>query len=117
MKIGLCVDDNSGFSVEEARDLDLGVVRMPISIDGKTFYQNINLDPQEFYNGLIDKNVHTSMPSPADTMKVWDDMLTRYDHIIYEPMSSGLSSTCMAAQGLAEMDEYFFQAEDGIRDA
>ena len=43
MKIGLCVDDNSGFSVEEARDLDLGVVRMPISIDGKTFYQNINL--------------------------------------------------------------------------
>ena len=27
MKIGLCVDDNSGFSVEEARDLDLGVVR------------------------------------------------------------------------------------------
>lgn len=106
MKIGLCVDDNSGFSVEEARDLDLGVVRMPISIDGKTFYQNINLDPQEFYNGLIDKDVHTSMPSPADTMKVWDDMLTRYDHIIYEPMSSGLSSTCMAAQGLAEMDEY-----------
>ena len=71
MKIGLCVDDNSGFSIEEARDLDLGVVRMPISIDGKTFYQNVNLDPQEFYNGLIDKDVHTSMPSPADTMKVW----------------------------------------------
>lgn len=106
MKIGICVDDNAGFSLKEAEDLDIGVVRMPIIIDGKEFFENINLDSKDFYGGLIDHDVHTSMPSPSDTLKVWDEMLTRYDHVLYMPMSSGLSSTTMAAKMLSEEDKY-----------
>lgn len=106
MKIGICVDDNAGFSLREAKDLDLGVVRMPILIDGQEYFENVNLQAKEFYGGLIDHDVHTSMPSPSDTFRVWDDLLTRYDHVLYMPMSSGLSSTMMAAIALSEEDKY-----------
>lgn len=106
MKIGICVDDNAGFSAREAKALDLGVVKMPVVIEGKEYFQNVDLTPQAFYGGLIDKEVHTSMPSPADTFRAWDDLLTRYDHVIYQPMSSGLSSTCMVAKVLSEEEKY-----------
>lgn len=106
MKIGVCIDDNSGFSLAEANDLGLGVVRMPIIIEGKTYYENIDLEPKKFYDELIDLEVHTSMPSPGDVMQVWNKMLETYDHIIYLPMSSGLSSSCQAASLLAQDDDY-----------
>lgn len=106
MKIGICIDDNAGFSQKEAEDLNIGVVRMPIIIDGKTYFENVDLDPRDFYGGLIDHEVHTSMPSPSDVMGKWREMLKTYDHIIYEPMSSGLSSSLMAAFNLAQDDEF-----------
>lgn len=106
MKIGVCIDDNSGFSLREAKDLGLGVVRMPIIIEGKTYYENIDLETKKFYDELIDLDVHTSMPSPGDVMVVWDNMLETYNHVIYLPMSSGLSSSCQAASLLAQDDNY-----------
>lgn len=106
MKIGICVDDNSGFSKKEAEDLGLGIVRMPIIIDGNTYFEGVNLDNAKFYDELIDRDVHTSMPSPADVMSTWDRMLETHDHVLYLPMSSGLSSSCQAAKMLADEEPY-----------
>ena len=42
------------------------------------------------------------MPSPADLMELWDELLKEYDEILHIPMSSGLSGSCHAAMGFAE---------------
>jgi len=42
------------------------------------------------------------MPAIADVTDVWDDILTKYDEIVYIPMSSGLSSSCQTAIMMAE---------------
>ena len=39
-------------------------------------------------------------------METWDDMLKEYETLIYIPISSGLSGSCMTAQGLAQDEEY-----------
>ena len=39
-------------------------------------------------------------------MAMWDAMLTEYDEIVYIPISSGLSGSCMTAQALAQDEPY-----------
>ena len=37
-------------------------------------------------------------------MSLWDDLLKEFDHIVYIPMSSGLSESCASALRVAEVD-------------
>lgn len=46
------------------------------------------------------------MPSPGDTMAVWDKLLAEAEAVVYIPMTSGLSSVVSVAQGLAQTPEY-----------
>ncbi|MCD8151823.1 MAG: DegV family protein, partial [Clostridiales bacterium] len=41
-------------------------------------------------------------PVVGEFIELWDRLLTAYDEIIHIPMSSGLSSTCSAAQMIAQ---------------
>lgn len=103
MKTGIVTDSNSGLSVEHAKKLDIGLVPMPFTIDEKEYYENITITREEFFSKLRSgAQVKTSQPSPESLMKIWDEMLTRYDNLIYIPMSSGLSGSIMTANMLAE---------------
>ena len=103
MKIAILTDTNSGISKEEAENKGIYVIPMPVLIDGEVFYEGENLTEEEFYRALTSgKDVSTSQPSPADVMDTWEDLFEMgYDQIVYIPMSSGLSGSCMAAKGFA----------------
>lgn len=106
MKTGIVTDSNSGLSVSHAKKLDIGLVPMPFTIDEKEYYENITITRSEFFAKLQEgAQVKTSQPSPESLMQIWDEMLTRYEKLIYIPMSSGLSGSIMTARMLAE-DEY-----------
>lgn len=106
MKTGIVTDSNSGLSVSHAKKLDIGLVPMPFTIDEKEYYENITITRSEFFAKLQEgAQVKTSQPSPESLMEIWDEMLTRYEKLIYIPMSSGLSGSIMTARMLAE-DEY-----------
>lgn len=106
MKTGIVTDSNSGLSVSYAKKLDIGLVPMPFTIDEKEYYENITITRSEFFAKLQEgAQVKTSQPSPESLMQIWDEMLTRYEKLIYIPMSSGLSGSIMTARMLAE-DEY-----------
>ena len=76
---------------------------MPFTIDGETFYEDINLSREEFFQYLADgKTVTTSQPMPGDVLKVWDELLETYDQVVHIPMSSGLSGSCQTAITLAD---------------
>ena len=103
MKIAILTDTNSGISKEEAEKNGIYVIPMPVLIDGEVFYEGENLTEEDFYRTLTSgKVVSTSQPSPADVMDTWEDLFEMgYDQIVYIPMSSGLSGSCMAAKGFA----------------
>ena len=69
---------------------------------GSCFWK-ITLTQEEFYKRLgEDSDISTSQPSPGEVMECWDELLKEYDEIVHIPMSSGLSSTCHAAQSLSQ---------------
>lgn len=106
-KIGIMTDSHSGILQEEAEKLGIKVVPMPFFVDGKTYYEGVDLSREEFYEKLRSgAEVATSQPSLQDTMDMWDAMLKEYERILYIPISSGLSGSCMTAQALAMEPEY-----------
>lgn len=104
MNVAIVTDSNSGIFEKEGRELDVHVIPMPVVIEGKTYYEGIDLTHEEFYQCLLEhREVSSSQPSPGDVTEVWDSLLSSgYDEILYIPMSSGLSGSCQTARMLAE---------------
>lgn len=102
MKVAILTDTNSGISTQEAEKLGIFVMPMPVIIDDEVFFEGQNISEEQFYEALqSDRKVSTSQPSPGDLLDQWDEILKDYDQLVYIPMSSGLSNSCMAATGLA----------------
>ena len=106
-KIIIVTDSNSGISKEEAEKIGVVVIPMPFFIEGKTYYEEISLSQDEFYQMLVaGKNISTSQPSIGKICALWDELLKKYDEIIQIPMSSGLSMTCDTATTFSQEKEY-----------
>lgn len=102
-KIAVITDSNSGITQSQAKEYGLYVLPMPFMIDDETFYEDITLTQDAFYERLSGgANVITSQPSPDSIMQLWDEVLESYDEIVHIPMSSGLSGSCQSALMLAE---------------
>ncbi len=102
-KVAIVTDSNSGITQREAKELGIKVLPMPFYINGELFFEDITLTQEEFYQRLAeDADISTSQPSPGDVIDLWEEILKEYEEIIYIPMSSGLSSSCETALGLAQ---------------
>lgn len=102
-KIAVMTDSNSGITQNESKELGVYVLPMPFYIDGKMYYEDIDLTQEEFYEKLKqDCEIKTSMPLVGDVTDKWDELLKEYDEIVYIPMSSGLSSSCETAYMLSQ---------------
>ena len=104
-KIAIVTDSNAGISPQTAKELGVFVIPQPFMIEGKTYFENIDLTYEEFYKTLENEvDVRTSQPVPTDMMEVWDEVLKEYDELVHIPLSSGLSGACQSAMMFA--DEY-----------
>ena len=103
MKIAVVTDSNSGITQKQAEEMGTFVLPMPFMIDGETYFEDITLTQEEFYEKLkTDADISTSQPSPEDVMALWDSLLKEYDQVVHIPMSSGLSSSCETAVMLSQ---------------
>ncbi len=96
MSVAIVTDSNSGITQAQAEKLGVSVIPMPFTIDGETFYEDINLTQDQFYEKLSEPNadIHTSQPLPGEIMALWDRLLEEKDEVVFIPMSSGLSGSC-----------------------
>ncbi len=102
-KIAIVTDSNSGITQSQAKELGVFVLPMPFMINDNTYFEDINLTQEQFYELLQDgADISTSQPSPADVIELWDELLKEYDEIVHIPMSSGLSGACQSAIMLAD---------------
>ena len=115
-KIAIMTDSNSGITQKEAEVLRIRVLPMPFLIDGETFFEEISLTQEQFYERLAqDVDISTSQPSPEDVTKAWEELLEENESIVYIPMSSGLSGSCQTAIMLADDHEGKVQVVDNQR--
>ena len=117
MNVAIVTDSNSGIFEQEGKILGVHVIPMPVILEGKTYYEGIDLTHEEFYQCLEEKReVFSSQPSPAEVLDMWDKLLlSEYDELVYIPMSSGLSGSCQTAQVLAQDYEEKVQVVDNHR--
>lgn len=102
-KIAVVTDSNSGITQAQAPELGIYVLPMPFMINEKTYFEDIDLTQEQFYEKLATgADISTSQPSPEAVMKLWDELLQDYDEIVHIPMSSGLSGSCQSAAMLAQ---------------
>ncbi len=102
-KVAVMTDSNSGFTQLQAKEAGVYVLPMPFFINGETYYEDINLTQEQFYQKLEDNaDISTSMPAVGDLTDLWDKLLEEYEEVVHIPMSSGLSGSCEAAHMLAQ---------------
>ena len=102
-RIAILTDTNSGLSPEQAKAHGIDMVPMPVVINDETFFEHQSIDQNEFFNRLRQgASVRTSQPMPSMLMEIWDRLLEKNDHIIYLPMSSGLSGSYETACSMAQ---------------
>lgn len=115
-KIAVVTDSNSSITKEEAANLGIYVIPMPFTIDNETYYEDVNLTVNEFYEKLEgDAEIFTSQPSLESVSQLWDSILEKYDEIVHIPMSSGLSGSCESAYMLAQDYDGKVQVVDNQR--
>lgn len=103
-KVAILTDSNSGITKEQAEEIGAFVVPMPFMINGEEYYEGVNLTQDKFYEilGSRESDVSTSMPSMESVLNIWNELLEKYDEVVYIPMSSGLSSSYSTAKMLSE---------------
>lgn len=100
-------DSNSGITQKEAAGLGISVLPMPFMINDTTYFEDINLTQDRFYEFLEnDAVVSTSQPSPDSLIHMFHKFLAEYDEVVHIPMSSGLSGSCQTACMLAQEPEF-----------
>ncbi|HET6445536.1 MAG TPA: DegV family protein [candidate division Zixibacteria bacterium] len=89
---------------EQMRELNIHVVPLTVTLDGESYREGLDIEPEEFYRLLeaSDSLPVTSQPSPGDLVDVYRQ-LAADPEIISIHISSGLSGAVNAAQLAAEL--------------
>lgn len=89
---------------EQMSELNIHVVPLTVTLDGVSYREGLDIEPEEFYRLLeaSDSLPVTSQPSPGDLVDVYRQ-LAADPEIISIHISSGLSGTVNAAQLAAEL--------------
>lgn len=102
-RVAILTDSSSGITQAQAKELGISVLPMPFFINGQTYYEDIDLTQEVFYQKLgEDVDISTSMPAMGDVKDRWEELLQEYDEVVYIPLSSGLSSSCETAMVMAQ---------------
>ena len=106
-KVGIVTDSHSGITQKQAAEMGIYVLPMPFYIDDVCYLEGVNLSREDFFRKLKEgARVGTSQPAPADVTGIWNKALSEYDEIVYIPISSGLSGSCMTAMALSAGKSY-----------
>lgn len=96
--IVVVTDSSSGITPAEAKTAGIVVVPIPFTIDEKEYLENVTIEAPQFFAMLGQaKGVSTSQPSRQTLEDIWNELLKEYEHIIYLPITSGLSGSCANA--------------------
>ena len=105
MKIVTDSGTDTNLSPEEMEALNITMVPLNVTLDGKTYREGIDIEPGDFYD-LLDASENmptTSQPSAGDFAETYRKLSADGSEILSIHMTSGLSGTYNSALAGAEM--------------
>lgn len=110
--IRILVDSSSDYTAAELETLQMELVPIHITLNGKDYRDGIDITKDELYQLLIETGEFpmTAQPSPQSLLDVFEDAKEKGDSLIYLSLSSGLSGTyqtALLAKDMAEYDEIY----------
>lgn len=103
MKIAVVTDSSAGITIENAEKAGIYVARMPLTIDGVDYFEEKEISRDLFLEKMKQGAViKTSQPPLGHLVRKFDALLKDYDHILFLPISSELSSTFDTALRLSQ---------------
>lgn len=110
--IRILLDSSADFSAEEAKERNLELVPINITLNDKNYRDGIDITKDEFYDLLVASEAFpmTAQPSPQDFLDIFEDAKEKGDSLIYLSLSSALSGTFQSAtlaKNMAEYDEIY----------
>lgn len=99
MSFKIVVDSSSDIPKELAAKLGITIVPMPVTIDGQTYREGVDIFPDRFYRDFktYQELPKTSQPNPNDLKEAYEKILAEGNDVIAIHLSSGLSSTYQSA--------------------
>ena len=92
-------------SPEEMADLNVHIIPLVVTLDGKTYREHIDIDPKDFYQ-LLEQSENlptTSQPAVGDFVEIYQKLAQDDPDILSIHLTSGLSGTYDTAQSAAKM--------------
>lgn len=115
-KIVIVTDSSSGITQAEAKANGIVVVPIPFTIDGKEYLEDKTITAPKFFEMIAKTdNVNTSQTSRFTIEETWNKLLEEYEHIIYIPITSGLSGACHNAIQYAKQYDGRVSVIDNLR--
>lgn len=105
MKIVTDSGTDIGLTMEERAELNIHVVPLVVSLDGKSYREELDITAEAFYP-LLEASVNlptTSQPSAGDFAEKYRELAKSDPEILSIHMTAGLSGTFNSAQAGAEM--------------
>lgn len=92
-------------SKEEMEELNIHIIPLVVNLDGKTYRENIDINPKDFYD-LLERSGNlptTSQPAVGDFVELYRNLAKSDPDILSIHMTSGLSGTYATALSAANM--------------
>lgn len=109
-KIGIVADSSSGLSIKDLKEMNIGFCPLLINFsDDTTISDDPNiLKDEEFYDRIVKKkqSAKTSQTPLGQMSSIWEDTLTKFEQIIFIPLSKGLSGQYNTATMLAKESNF-----------
>jgi DegV family protein with EDD domain len=99
MAIKIVTDSSADIPPQLLKELDISVVPLYVRFGNDVFRDKVDISNEEFYNRLVNGDVfpNTSQPSPADFIKVYEELAKDADGIVSLHLSAKLSGTIQSA--------------------
>lgn len=114
--VAIVTDSSSGISQKEAEKVGIVVIPIPFTIDEKEYFEDVTISAPEFFERIAKTDrISTSQPSRFTLENTWNQLLKEYEHIIYLPITSGLSGSCHNAIEYAKAFDGRVHVIDNLR--
>lgn len=106
--IKIITDSTSDIDLKYAKELNIEIVPLKVIIDGKEYKDRIDLQPEEFYDLLVNSQTlpSTSQPSPQDFVDLYETAKNNNDSVIVITLSSVISGTYQSANLAKDLVDY-----------
>lgn len=111
--IKIITDSASDLTLAEALKMDVEMLSLNVSFDGKTYKEERDISKEDYFNLLLNSSSFpvTSQPSPSQLIEILEDAKKNDDEVIGIFLSSKISGTynnCMMVKKMIEIDKCYF---------